>query len=174
MVVLVIMGVSGSGKSSVAEKLAEKLSCSSKDADEFHSMENKKKMTEGTPLTDEDRLPWLLAIHAHIQSLHGQTGIVTCSALKKMYRKILLNGHDKSIPRHSDVLFFYLKGSYELLAERLSQRKNHFMPPSLLKSQLETLEEPDDSEKCLTLDISESLDSIVSRALHYLQSCGLS
>ena len=167
MVFIVIMGVCGCGKSTVAIELAKKLNCISKDADEFHSKENKMKMANGKPLTDEDRFPWLLDIHHYIKGLKADTGIVTCSALKEKYRKILLYGSsDVPFSTQTEVLFVYLKGNFNVLDKRLNKRQDHFMPPSLLKSQFEILEEPRYPENHLTVDIDQSVESITSCILN--------
>ncbi|BFZ01909.1 hypothetical protein BsWGS_04948 [Bradybaena similaris] len=173
MVVLVVMGVCGSGKTTVAQELASRLHCVFRDADEFHSEENKKKMSSGVPLTDEDRVPWLLAIHNFIRSLldKGDKGVVTCSSLKRWYRHLLVTGevNHKMEPSqallHLDVVFVYLKGSAELIEARLNHRTGHFMPPSLLQSQLDTMEEPDHSEKHITIAIDRSVENIVADVL---------
>ena len=135
--ILIAMGVSGAGKTRIGEMLAERLNCSFTDGDAFHSAANKEKMHRGIALTDEDRWPWLKTIRAAIeekQRVH-ETAVFTCSSLKRSYRDILRGG-DK------DVVFVYLKGSYEVLHERLQSRTGHFFDPSLLQSQLDTLEEP--------------------------------
>ncbi|MBP0592417.1 gluconokinase [Paraburkholderia sp. LEh10] len=146
--ILIAMGVSGAGKTRIGELLAERLNCSFTDGDAFHSAANKEKMHNGIPLTDEDRWPWLRTIRAAIeekQKAH-ETAVFTCSSLKRSYRDILRAG-DK------DVCFVYLKGTREVLHERLQSRTGHFFDPSLLQSQLETLEEPGDDEA-----ITESID----------------
>src|ERR1044071_2594966 len=125
--VLVIMGVSGCGKTTIAKLLSRELGWSYRDGDEFHPKSNVEKMHSGTPLTDDDRWPWLKAIAAWIDEKRqtGAHAIVTCSALKRSYRDILIG------PRE-DVALIYLKGTEELIADRLSKRKNHFMPKGLL------------------------------------------
>ena len=135
--ILIAMGVSGAGKSLIGEMLAERLSCSYTDGDAFHSAANKEKMHNGIPLTDDDRWPWLRTIRAAIEEKQraGETAVFTCSSLKRSYRDVL-RGTD------TDVRFVYLKGSFEVLHERLKSRTGHFFDPSLLKSQLDTLEEP--------------------------------
>lgn len=161
---IVVMGVSGAGKTTIAEALAERLGYTCRDADEFHPPSNIAKMSAGTPLTDDDRWPWLRAIAAAIDEA-GKTGkpmVVTCSALKHAYRDVLLHGRD-------DVVFAYLKGSRELIAARLKQRKGHFMPPALLDSQFATLEEPRPDEPVITLDIDHPVNEIVDTLVATLQ-----
>ena len=157
--IIIVMGVSGSGKTSVGTQVAEKLGCGFSDADSFHSAANKAKMAAGIPLTDEDRWPWLdamrAAISAHIEA--GDTHVYACSALKRIYRDRLRNG-DK------DVVFVYLSGSFALLQERLSRRANHFFDPALLKSQVETLEVPT-AEEAVTIDITPPVATIVEQVL---------
>jgi carbohydrate kinase (thermoresistant glucokinase family) len=151
------MGVSGSGKSTVAAALAKNLGWTFAEGDDFHSPENVAKMHSGTPLTDEDRMPWLESIAAWIAARlgSGQSGIITCSALKRTYRDLLSAGRP-------GVLFVYLKGSPAVMAEHLAGRHGHFMPSSLLASQFETLEEPDLDEPVLTMDDDRPVEAIVS------------
>jgi gluconokinase len=153
--ILITMGVSGSGKTTVGEQLAARLGCGFADADEFHSEANKKKMHEGHPLTDEDRWPWLRSIRAAIEArrAEGVDFVFACSALKAVYRDILRDG-DK------DVVFVYLHGTREVLAERLGSRKGHFFDPSLLQSQLDTLEPPTE-EEALFVDIDQTPEQVV-------------
>jgi gluconokinase len=160
---LIVMGVSGSGKTTVAEILAEKLGWPFRDGDDFHPPANVAKMHAGTPLTDEDRWPWLAAIAAWIAEARGRGGhvIVTCSALKRVYRDALRDGH-------ADVRFVYLEGTKELIASRLAKRKNHFMPPALLDSQFATLEPPAADEAPLTVSIGPTPDEIAAAALEKL------
>ncbi|MEX3931479.1 gluconokinase [Paraburkholderia phymatum] len=157
--ILIAMGVSGAGKTRIGELLAERLNCSFTDGDAFHSAANKEKMHRGIPLTDEDRWPWLRTIRAAIeekQQAH-ETAVFTCSSLKRSYRDILRNG-DK------DVCFVYLKGTRELLAQRLQTRTGHFFDPSLLQSQLDTLEEPGEDE-AITVGIELTPEQIVDETL---------
>jgi carbohydrate kinase (thermoresistant glucokinase family) len=155
--ILVVMGVSGSGKSTVAEALAGRLGWTLSEGDDFHSPENIAKMHSGTPLTDADRMPWLRAIAAWIDARRhaGEPAIVTCSALKRTYRDLLSAGRP-------EVLFVYLKGSQAVMAEHLAGRHGHFMPASLLASQFETLEEPGPDELVLTVDDGQPVEAIVS------------
>jgi gluconokinase len=157
--ILIAMGVSGAGKTRVGEMLAERLHCAFTDGDAFHSAANKEKMHHGIPLTDADRWPWLRTIRAAIEEKQqaGETAVFTCSSLKRSYRDILRAG-DK------DVCFVYLKGSRELLEERLTTRTGHFFDPSLLQSQLDTLEEPGPDE-AITVNIELSPEEIVDEVL---------
>ncbi|MPW15886.1 AAA family ATPase [Paraburkholderia sp. CNPSo 3157] len=157
--ILIAMGVSGAGKTRIGELLAERLNCSFTDGDTFHSAANKEKMHHGIPLTDDDRWPWLRTIRAAIeekQKAH-ETAVFTCSSLKRSYRDILRDG-DK------DVCFVYLKGTRELLAQRLQTRTGHFFDPSLLQSQLDTLEEPGEDE-AITVSIELTPEQIVDETL---------
>lgn len=135
--VLVIMGVTGAGKTTVGERLAAELGWRFHDADDFHPPANKIKMNAGIPLTDEDRWPWLHALRAVIEQAlaDGANAVVTCSALRQAYRDVLAGGLD-------DVVFVHLTGDRDLLAERLASRRGHFMNPALLDSQIATLEPP--------------------------------
>lgn len=149
--VLLVMGVSGAGKSTHAAALAEEFGWPFKDADEFHPQANIDKMASGTPLDDDDRWPWLDRIAAWIDAHRaaGTHGIVTCSALKRIYRDRLLDGR-------ADVRLVYLKGEPELIERRMSARSDHFMPPGLLASQFATLEEPEPSEWAIVVPIDRS------------------
>ena len=153
---LVVMGVSGSGKSTIADKLAERLSWPYQDGDKFHPASNIAKMSAGHPLTDEDRWPWLQAIADEIDRVckAGEHAVIACSALKRAYRDILVHGR-------SDVRIVYLDGTEPLIAKRLAQRKGHFMPPGLLASQFRTLAPPDASENPVAVSIDASVDAIV-------------
>ena len=127
---LIVMGVSGSGKTTIGEKLAARMSWRYEDADTFHPPSNVAKMSAGQPLTDEDRWPWLKAIAAEIDRActAGERLVIGCSALRRIYRDVLVHGRD-------DVRFIYLDGTQPLIADRIGQRKGHFMPPGLLTSQ---------------------------------------
>jgi gluconokinase len=148
------MGVAGSGKTTVGGLLAGELGWHFDDADAFHPPANVAKMTAGTPLTDVDRQPWLEAIRRHIDNCldRGEGAVVTCSALKETYRKVLV-GEDARIK------LVYLQGSRELLWTRIEARKNHFMKPAMLDSQLATLEEP---AHALTLNIAPEPPELVA------------
>ncbi|MCC8393996.1 gluconokinase [Paraburkholderia sp. MMS20-SJTR3] len=161
--ILIAMGVSGAGKSLIGELLAERLHCTFTDGDAFHSAANKEKMHHGIPLTDEDRWPWLKTIRAAIEEKQraGETGVFTCSSLKRSYRDVLRDGDD-------DVCFVYLKGSREVLSERLGHRTGHFFDPSLLQSQLDTLEEPGEDE-AITVSIDLPPEQIVDEVLRQLE-----
>jgi gluconokinase len=155
---IVVMGVSGAGKSTIAELLAERLRRPLIEGDSLHPPSNVAKMKGGTPLTDEDRLPWLKAIAARIDEARQarRPVIVTCSALKRAYREILTGGH-------GDVGFVYLHGARELIAGRLKARTNHFMPPGLLESQLAALQEPGADEPTIAIAIDATPAQIVDR-----------
>jgi gluconokinase len=158
---IIIMGVSGTGKTTIGKALSARLGWDFTDADDLHPPANIKKMAAGIPLTDDDRRPWLAALHDLIFTcLAGaRPGILACSALKESYRQTLLAGNP-------DVKIVYLKGSYELLLARMQQRPAHFMKPAMLKSQFETLEEPLDA---LTLDISLPVEEMLDRIVAALQ-----
>ncbi|MDR3488117.1 MAG: gluconokinase [Bradyrhizobium sp.] len=159
------MGVSGSGKSTVAEKLAERLRWSYEDGDKFHPASNVAKMSAGHPLTDEDRWPWLRAIADEIDRVcgAGEHAVIACSALKRTYRDVLVHGR-------SDVRVVFLQGTQELIAKRMAARKNHFMPPGLLDSQFKTLEPPDPRENPVTVSIDAPVDAIVDDIIRGLRS----
>jgi gluconokinase len=161
---LIVMGVSGSGKSTIAGHLAERLGWICEDGDSFHPASNVAKMSAGQPLTDEDRWPWLQAIADEIDRVcsAGDHVVIACSALKRAYRDVLVHGR-------SDVRIIYLKGTEELIASRLALRKGHFMPPGLLASQFKTLEPPDASEKPVTVSIDEPVETIVDDILRQLK-----
>jgi gluconokinase len=163
--VLVVMGVSGCGKSTVAPILSAQLGWDYVDGDEFHPRSNVEKMHRGTPLTDADRLPWLEAIAAWIDDKvrAGAHGIVTCSALKRSYRDILVGGR-------AGVRLVYLKGDEPLIAQRLSHRDHHFMPPTLLHSQFETLEEPGPDEHPIVVSIAPTPAEIAAHIVEALQT----
>ena len=153
---LVVMGVSGSGKSTIADRLATRLGWRYEDGDRFHPPANVAKMSAGQPLTDEDRWPWLQAIADEIDRLAaaGQKAVVACSALKRSYRDILVHGRD-------DVRIVFLNGTQDLIADRLAARKGHFMPPGLLVSQFKTLEPPQPGERPITVSIDAPIEAIV-------------
>jgi gluconokinase len=161
---LIVMGVSGSGKSTIAGKLAERLHWTCEDGDRFHPKSNVEKMSAGHPLTDEDRLPWLQAIADEVDRVcsDGEHAVIACSALKRAYRKILVHDRD-------DVRIVYLKGGRDLIAKRLELRKGHFMPPGLLDSQFNTLEPPGSSENPIVVDIDASVEAIVDHIVAKLK-----
>ncbi len=157
--VIVVMGVSGCGKSGVASLLAKKLSAHFKDADELHSPENIRRMSAGIALTDRDRQPWLesVAIYANDHSASGAICVVACSALKQEYRRLLNEA--------GNVLYVHLHGSPALIRGRMSKRGGHFMPEDLLDSQFATLEIPDPAtESVITVDITGGIEHVVSSA----------
>jgi gluconokinase len=160
---LVVMGVSGAGKSTIAEKLAERLGWKYEDADRFHPPSNVAKMSAGQPLTDEDRWPWLRAIADEIDRVckDGEHAVIACSALKRPYRDILVHGRP-------DVRIIYLDGTPDLIASRLALRKDHFMPPGLLASQFRTLEPPDARENPVTVSIDAPVDTMVDDIVRQL------
>jgi gluconokinase len=160
--VFIIMGVSGCGKTTIGKLLAERLHCPFFDADDFHTSANKKKMADGTPLTDKDRLPWLKKLRAYLKSCYKkhENCVLACSALKQSYRDSLTFDAAK-------VTFIFLKGDMQLIAGRLKSRAGHYMNPSLLQSQFNTLEEP---ENALVIDISESEENIVTRLVKMLSA----
>jgi len=146
--VVVVMGVSGCGKSTVASLLAQRMHWIYEDADWFHPRSNIEKMHSGLPLTDNDRWPWLNAIAAWIDATRriGNRGVIACSALKRAYRDILIG-------ERRDVQLVFLKGDRELIARRLAARDGHFMPSSLLESQFKALEEPQEDEHPIVASI---------------------
>jgi gluconokinase len=162
---LIVMGVSGSGKSTIGEHLAKRLGWPYEDADQFHPASNVAKMSAGHPLTDEDRWPWLNAIAAEIDRVceADERVVIGCSALKRAYRDVLLHGR-------TDVRLVYLDGSQALIADRLGRRKDHFMPPGLLTSQFDTLEPPTRDEHPLTVSIDAPVEAIVENVVRQLKS----
>jgi gluconokinase len=155
---VVVMGVTGSGKSTVGALLAERLRVPYADADSFHGAANLAKMASGTPLTDEDRWPWLEAIGVWLGA-HGRSGCVaTCSVLKRRYRDALR----EHVP---DAWFLFLDGSPGVVASRVAARRDHFMPVSLVESQFADLERPEIDERAVTVDLSKPPDQIVSEFL---------
>lgn len=148
-IIVVLMGVSGSGKSTIGEMLAADLGCPFLEGDDFHPAANVAKMQQGIALTTADREPWLRSIGTKIDDLllMKQSAVFSCSALQRTYRDIIIGNR----PR---VALVYLKGSYDLIRHRLQGRRGHFMPPSLLKSQFETLEEPTPDEHPIVADIA--------------------
>ena len=163
---VVVMGVSGAGKSTVGKLIAARLDCPFRDADSFHPKVNIEKMKRGEPLTDTDRWPWLHAIADWIaqQRKAGTTGVVTCSALKRAYRDIVT---DNQSP---DVRLVYLKGDFDLIAARLKARKGHFMPADLLQSQFDALEEPAADEKAIVASIDATPDEIAAAIVRELKA----
>ena len=166
---IVVMGVSSSGKSTVGQALARRLHAPFLEGDTYHPPANIEKMSAGTPLTDEDRWPWLESLAVGLGEAAGRKGVAVgaCSALKRAYRAFMTEKAGEPI------LFVYLEGSRELIAERMRQRPHHFMPVSLLDSQFATLEPPTSEENVLALPVDEpiekSVDAVV-KALPYLRS----
>lgn len=162
--ILVIMGVSGSGKTTIAQGLSRKLGWQYQEGDALHPPSNVAKMSSGTPLTDADRLPWLHKIAARIEEWRaaGVSGVVTCSALKRSYRDIIAGNRP-------DVVVVYPKGSQALIAGRMAERKGHFMPASLLDSQFRILEEPSPDENAITVDIERAPDAIVDEIVRRVE-----
>ena len=165
--VILLMGVSGCGKTSVGEALASRLGCPFYDGDDFHPPENKEKMSRGNPLDDEDRLPWLRELKKLIRThlARNERAVVACSALKKGYRDLLRNGNP-------GLAFVYLRGEYRLILERMRQRKDHFMKTEMLRSQFDVLEEPGD-EEALTPDILMDTDHIVESIIEQFSNRGI-
>lgn len=154
--IIVLMGVSGCGKTTVGTKLASHLGWEYQEGDALHPQENILKMSDGVPLNDDDRKPWISRISDWIDSRceAGRDGVISCSALKESYRRTI-RGNQK------DVQFIYLRGTRELLSRRLSQRRDHFMPPDLLDSQLDLLEEPSADERAFVVTIDRTPNDIV-------------
>ena len=163
---VVVMGVSGCGKSSVGAGLAVRSGLPFMEGDQLHPKANVEKMAAGIPLTDEDRWPWLDKIGAEITAAQrsGHAIIVACSALKRSYRDRLREAAGGSLA------FVYLEGSFELLKRRMAARTGHFMPVSLLESQLQTLEAPTGEPGVVTVDIDADLDAILDAACRGLQT----
>ncbi len=158
--VIVVMGVAGSGKSTIADALARRLGWSQTEADDLHSPANVAKMASGTPLTDADRWPWLQLICDRIDRTGGHQ-VVTCSALRRSYRDALRTAGAR-------VRFLHLNGSRATISARLGLRTDHFMPPALLTSQLTTLEPLGPDEDAVSVDIDGTPDEIVQRAIEAL------
>ena len=162
--VIVLMGVSGSGKSTIGAALSQRLGWPFRDADSFHPPANIAKMRSGVPLNDDDRWPWLAAIAQWIDArcAAGTPGIVSCSALKRAYRSRIVGGRES-------VRLVYLNGDMGLIAQRLQARRDHFMPPSLLESQFAALEEPGTDEQPLVVSIALSPQRVVDTIIERLR-----
>jgi gluconokinase len=164
MTVAVVMGVSGSGKTTIAEGVARREGWRLVEGDDFHPPANIAKMQSGTPLTDQDRWPWLRAIAREIDAMRarGESAVIASSALKRAYRDIMIGDRP-------DVALVYLKGSKDLIARRMAARKGHFMPPTLLDSQFATLEEPGEGERPIVVSIERPPDEIVDEVVRKLR-----
>ncbi|WP_255771211.1 gluconokinase [Pseudarthrobacter sulfonivorans] len=162
-VVLVVMGVSGSGKSTVGALLAGRLGWAFEEGDALHPQANIDKMAAGHPLTDEDRYPWLERVAGWVDRVldHGENGVITCSALKRSYRKIINR-------RRSGVVFVFLSGSETTIGARLAERHGHFMPASLLASQFADLEELSQDEPGIRVDVGPNPGVIAQRIMDQL------
>ena len=163
---VIVMGVSGSGKSTVGAALARELGCRFIEGDDFHPPQNRAKMAAGTPLRDEDRWPWLAAVRAEIERTLRDTecAVLACSALKRSYREVLRDG----LPGGSCVVFLF--GSAELLAARLQRRTGHYFPTDLLSSQMQTLEPPTAEDAVLALDVARPAEEIATSAAAWIRS----
>ncbi|GAV05279.1 hypothetical protein RvY_15434 [Ramazzottius varieornatus] len=163
--ILVVMGVSAVGKTTIAEALVERLHWPFQEGDDLHPAANREKMRSGTPLTDEDRKPWLEKVAAWIDARRAasEPGIITCSALKKAYRKVIIGDRP-------GVNLLYLKADRRILEERIDKRKGHFMSPNLLESQLQTLEEPSEDERAFTVIVHGNIDETVESTLSLLRT----
>jgi gluconokinase len=164
MTIAVMMGVSGSGKTTIARGVAQREGWRLVEGDSFHPPANVAKMHAGTPLTDEDRWPWLRAIAQEIDAMRarGEPAVVACSALKRAYRDILIGAR-------KDVVLVYLQGSKSLIAGRIAARKDHFMPPALLDSQFDTLEEPGEDEHPIVVSIASPPDAVADEVVRQLK-----
>lgn len=166
---IIIMGVSGCGKSSVGAAIAGALGAKFIDGDDLHPRANIQKMAGGHPLDDDDRAPWLERLNDAAYSLRhkNEIGLIVCSALKRRYRDRLREGNP-------DMLFLYMQGSFEVILERLKARAGHFMPTDLLKSQFDALEEPAaDEADVLAIDINGSFEQVVERGVDALRRAGV-
>lgn len=154
---VVVMGVSGTGKSTVAAALADRLDWPFIEGDDLHPRSNVAKMESGEPLTDDDRAPWLAAIREHAleESAAGRSAVITCSALKRQYRDSLREGVGA-------MFFVHLHGTQEVLEPRMARRERHFMPAGLLQSQLDTLEPLHDDEDGVVVDISGTVEEVIA------------
>jgi gluconokinase len=155
--IYIIMGVSGSGKTTIGKQLSCHLHYHFYDSDNFHPPENIQKMSQGIPLDDKDRQPWLLSLSHLINNLqqNNKNAVIACSSLKKSYRKSLQGNYQ-------DLAWIYLKGSFEQILERLDKRKEHFMKSQMLKSQFKDLEEP---ENAIIIDIASTTEKIIKQVL---------
>jgi carbohydrate kinase (thermoresistant glucokinase family) len=163
-----MMGVSGSGKTTLGERLASRLGWPFKEGDELHPPANVAKMASGRPLTDADRAPWLAAVADWIDAWRhaGTSGVITCSALKRVYRRLLARGRP-------EVRFVYLKGDPPLLSKRLANRRGHFMPSSLLASQFVDLEAPTRDEEAIVVQADQPVEAQVECVARALRNTAL-
>ena len=163
-VIGVVMGVSGSGKTTVSALLAAALGCQFQEGDDLHPPENVEKMHGGTPLTDADRLPWLRKIAEEIDGwrARGKSGVITCSALKRSYRDIIIG-------KRPGVTLIFLKGSHELIRRRMAARHEHFMPTALLDSQFAALQEPTPEEHPVIVDVGARPVEIVNEIVRQVE-----
>jgi carbohydrate kinase (thermoresistant glucokinase family) len=163
--VLIVMGVSGVGKSTVAEALAQKLGWKFQEGDDLHPPTNVQKMHAGIPLTDADRAPWLAAIKHWIDARieAREPGLVTCSALKRRYRDTLIDGR-------ANVRILYLHSDESTIEDRIKHRTGHFMPASMLESQLRTLEEPAQDEHPIIIEVAGTVEETVAASLRALNA----
>ncbi len=161
---LIVMGVAGCGKTTLAQALAERVGLEMVDGDDLHLPQSVEKMRAGIPLQDSDRWPWLDRIGAHLAQAHPQGRVVACSALKRVYR-------DRIRAQAGEVFFIFLNGDFELIAQRMRQRQDHYMPLDLLESQFRTLERPQ-ADECdvIELPITEAIDDLVRWAWTAAQS----
>ena len=160
---VVVMGVSAAGKSTVARLLADRLGTDFLDADDLHPASNRAKLSSGTPLTDEDRMPWLDRAGEELALRTASGAVIACSALRRLYR-------DRIRARVPDAVFVHLHGSDSLLAERAVGRTGHFMPPSLLRSQLDTLEALETDEVGVTVDVAPAPEQIARAVVEWLET----
>lgn len=163
---IILMGVSGSGKSTVGAALAREINAKFIDGDDLHPRANIQKMASGTPLNDDDRAPWLLRLNDAAYSLRhkNETGVIVCSALKRRYRDALRKDNE-------GMVFVYMKGSFDVIADRLKARAGHFMPTDLLRSQFDALEEPgEDEPDVLRVNIDHKFDGVVDRCVAALKT----
>ena len=163
---IVVMGVAGTGKTSIGKAVAEQLGAAFVEGDEFHPKANIEKMSSGIPLDDDDRRPWLETLAEKIRELDaaGERSVTACSALRRLYRDWLRQGHP-------DLFFVHLHTDYDVLLDRM-QKREHFMPPSLLQSQFDTLEMLEDDESGVVVDVRVSIDEVVRAAMAGIRAAG--
>lgn len=164
---IIVMGVCACGKSTIGERLAAKLGAKFIDGDDLHPKANIIKMSQGEPLNDHDRAPWLERIRDAAFSLESknEVGVIVCSALKKNYREQIREGNQ-------NVTFLFLDGHFDLILERMRSRKGHFMKENMVKSQFDVLERPDDEQQVITVNIDAPIDVVIERAFSELSQCG--